>query len=96
MIISRIERILFQHTAARRRLDRNNATNERIKNVSTHSRPKAAGYVEHGIWGWVLVSTHSRPKAAGQTLLDGVSAAVVSTHSRPKAAGHRPARTFGA
>ena len=34
--------------------------------VSTHSRPKAAGYNMHGAGsGWVGVSTHSRPKAAG-------------------------------
>ena len=55
--------------------------------VSTHSRPKAAG------WGggcrsvmWV-VSTHSRPKAAGLGEVQKLASMNVSTHSRPKAAG---------
>ena len=33
--------------------------------VSTHSRPKAAGYVLIAVAVHCLVSTHSRPKAAG-------------------------------
>ena len=35
--------ILFQHTAARRRLGRANRRSCRVLQVSTHSRPKAAG-----------------------------------------------------
>ena len=40
-----------------------------MSNVSTHSRPKAAGtcYSEQGTK--IKVSTHSRPKAAGVTVL---------------------------
>ena len=55
--------------------------------VSTHSRPKAAGDPE--IYGARinLVSTHSRPKAAGLTSSVHMSRLPVSTHSRPKAAG---------
>ena len=34
---------MFQHTAARRRLANPLSKQEYIKNVSTHSRPKAAG-----------------------------------------------------
>ena len=34
----------FQHTAARRRLEKKFSSLEMIKMVSTHSRPKAAGY----------------------------------------------------
>ena len=55
----------FQHTAARRRLVvRPNWAVWCIR-VSTHSRPKAAGW--HGFAVGVCgdVSTHSRPKAAG-------------------------------
>ena len=55
--------------------------------VSTHSRPKAAGYGYFYAVGRRSVSTHSRPKAAGlwryRFRIDGK----VSTHSRPKAAG---------
>ena len=56
-------------------------------NVSTHSRPKAAG-LTRGIRAttW-LVSTHSRPKAAGYSLKMLADLTSVSTHSRPKAAG---------
>ena len=35
--------------------------------VSTHSRPKAAGYLKEWSAADLLVSTHSRPKAAGTT-----------------------------
>ena len=68
--------------------------------ISTHSRPKAAG----GHLAGVLeaegvsthsesrharrdVSTHSRPKAAGQVKIMFKVDVLVSTHSRPKAAG---------
>ena len=55
--------------------------------VSTHSRPKAAGADVRGVTDGVTVSTHSRPKAAG-TVGEAVEIAeTVSTHSRPKAAG---------
>ena len=55
----------FQHTAARRRLaaDRNHAAADRA--VSTHSRPKAAGFSASSTTIRRPVSTHSRPKAAG-------------------------------
>ena len=59
---------LFQHTAARRRLDMHGAGSGWVGEVSTHSRPKAAGntMIEKGKAGYV--STHSRPKAAGCTV----------------------------
>ena len=75
----------FQHTAARRRLDRSNVPMPKLY-VSTHSRPKAAvvlldrGTVVEG------VSTHSRPKAAVDKSVYGLYKSAVSTHSRPKAA----------
>ena len=56
----------FQHTAARRRLALHFFQLAGSVDVSTHSRPKAAGSEAHIIKDveWV-VSTHSRPKAAG-------------------------------
>ena len=56
---------MFQHTAARRRLAiRMNKVEARAE-VSTHSRPKAAGQAEVAKAERQAVSTHSRPKAAG-------------------------------
>ena len=55
--------------------------------VSTHSRPKAAGFAVLSLLGFHEVSTHSRPKAAGPSFLLRHSTISVSTHSRPKAAG---------
>ena len=77
----------FQHTAARRRLVSPALDTLKIKGVSTHSRPKAAGCQIRFIAVQKLVSTHSRPKAAGKSLKNGVTKGSVSTHSRPKAAG---------
>ena len=77
----------FQLTAARRRLESSRHGYGIGKPVSTHSRPKAAGY-----YAWLNthtygVSTHSRPKAAGEQVLAKMPKYKVSTHSRPKAAG---------
>ena len=57
--------ILFQHTAARRRLDSKYARQPPQLSVSTHSRPKAAGGGCQIAALCLCVSTHSRPKAAG-------------------------------
>ena len=57
--------LLFQHTAARRRLVTKAIQEMAGKIVSTHSRPKAAGFDKYGVRVSLLVSTHSRPKAAG-------------------------------
>ena len=56
-------------------------------NVSTHSRPKAAGASQQGFIQGLDVSTHSRPKAAGFEVRVIFLGNNVSTHSRPKAAG---------
>ena len=58
--------ILFQHTAARRRLIPANRTISKPQDVSTHSRPKAAGAQLFKVGTLHTVSTHSRPKAAGR------------------------------
>ena len=55
--------------------------------VSTHSRPKAAGYDHAAQYRRGRVSTHSRPKAAGNLPICLLVSFLVSTHSRPKAAG---------
>ena len=55
----------FQHTAARRRLVQSSAQNRNEVDVSTHSRPKAAGAGTGNTLTALEVSTHSRPKAAG-------------------------------
>ena len=55
----------FQLTAARRRLVISFGLPWRVKHVSTHSRPKAAGTELGGLKSSIGVSTHSRPKAAG-------------------------------
>ena len=55
----------FQLTAARRRLETSRVVAMILENVSTHSRPKAAGIpARRGVYH-EQVSTHSRPKAAG-------------------------------
>ena len=59
---------MFQHTAARRRLDKLGGSRRVGVDVSTHSRPKAAGYLKDRETVRYLVSTHSRPKAAGTAL----------------------------
>ena len=57
------------------------------KNVSTHSRLKAAGIHKGLMNQYYPVSTHSRLKAAGRKLEWTTGGAKVSTHSRLKAAG---------
>ena len=59
--------LLFQHTAARRRLITDLVFKSIGLIVSTHSRPKAADTVEKLINFLKNVSTHSRPKAAERT-----------------------------
>ena len=54
----------FQHTAARRRLLTWAWLFNRLRDVSTHSRPKAAAFINGFEFDWEQVSTHSRPKAA--------------------------------
>ena len=56
---------MFQLTAARRRLEDVVVTRLRRLDVSTHSRPKAAGKCFFNVVQPTKVSTHSRTKAAG-------------------------------
>ena len=56
--------IKFQHTAARRRLNKGIAVQNAADIVSTHSRPKAADVGNSSLFTLDIASTHSRPKAA--------------------------------
>ena len=79
--------IMFQHTAARRRLG--NLVGKHVHIDRFNTQPPEGGWVFCFFsQAWAMVSTHSRPKAAG-TQANGLFAElfVVSTHSRPKAAG---------
>ena len=78
----------FQHTAARGRLVNGDGKNQAVIDVSTHSRPRAAGLSGWGTAAYLAyVSTHSRPRAAGIQLGKEPLRDSVSTHSRPRAAG---------
>ena len=68
---------LFQHTAARRRLQIRAPRRVQLKRVSTHSRPKAAAYFIFISYCNGQVSTHSRPKAAAKSAKVFIS----TTHS---------------
>ena len=61
-------RLKFQHTAARRRLGAQRRQKTHRRPVSTHSRPKAAGFDMLRLIAPLIVSTHSRPKAAGPAI----------------------------
>ena len=61
--------LVFQHTAARRRLEIMVVIGKVIVMVSTHSRPKAADFATWPLSSIVSVSTHSRPKAAAKLKL---------------------------
>ena len=87
MVLHMPQTMTFQHTAARRRLDSWLREQTTDVTVSTHSRPKAAGFIIHICSFVIAVSTHSRPKAAGKVEMIENKNNIVSTHSRPKAAG---------
>ena len=78
--------MLFQHTAARRRLAQSYKIVSKLSSFNTQP-PEGGWDFKTGSNIVTLVSTHSRPKAAGggSTSLDDEED--VSTHSRPKAAG---------
>ena len=80
---------LFQHTAARRRLDYQHLRTVCLSRVSTHSRPKAAGGAETQNLP-AFTSFNTQPPEGGWDGKPGADGKPgVSTHSRPKAAGTR-------
>ena len=78
---------MFQHTAARRRLETMiGVVIGRIDSFNT--QPPEGGWSAQIVAEWLHeVSTHSRPKAAGHGRSSYARRWCVSTHSRPKAAG---------
>ena len=84
----------FQHTAARRRLGSQGNALGSSATVSTHSRPKAAGYrFQFNLPNFKFQHTAARRRLVGYKLLTGLGQKV-STHSRPKAAGINIQTTF--
>ena len=80
--------IRFQHTAARRRLASITACPYLISDVSTHSRPKAAGFATITLIRVARGSFNTQPPEGGwETEIFVMFGRFVSTHSRPKAAG---------
>ena len=73
--------VWFQHTAARRRLGNVLSPASFKKRVSTHSRPKAAGFSIIFMPQIVFVSTHSRPKAAGIILSNHLTFLLMFQHT---------------
>ena len=80
--------LLFQHTAARRRLGAFETLTTAGSEVSTHSRPKAAGFVQFDKFD-VGGSFNTQPPEGGwlRYMSRETREKIVSTHSRPKAAG---------
>ena len=87
-----IKAAVFQHTAARRRLDAS-ALLAKLNILFQHTaaRRRLERYSQ-SFDQFSCVSTHSRPKAAGQAENQAKPMTEVSTHSRPKAAGEHHAR----
>ena len=81
-----VSALLFQHTAARRRLPLHSFTKSLVlgfQHTAARRRLRDSNAV---LKIGVVVSTHSRPKAAAIILTKKPVEKVVSTHSRPKAA----------
>ena len=87
IFVAKKKYVMFQHTAARRRL----ATNKkggRNAVLCFNTQPPEGGWKQAKIFNALeRVSTHSRPKAAGIGNRHDLAGSIVSTHSRPKAAG---------
>ena len=79
--------LMFQHTAARRRLDPTHAVHGMVFRFQhTAARRRLVDFFGEFVHS-LMVSTHSRPKAAGGQKRSTNCGYDVSTHSRPKAAG---------
>ena len=68
-MIKAVPTVVFQHAAARRRLNTATHLEFVFTNVSTRSRPKAAEQADYDFMRGDAVSTRSRPKAADSTSL---------------------------
>ena len=76
----------FQHTAARRRLGHRAFAAVAVWRVSTHSRPKAAGFVNSFSRARVPRFNTQPPEDGCYIRANGHITSLVSTHSRPKTA----------
>ena len=89
IIIDKNTKIVFQHTAARRRLPEAGTSSSSRPSVSTHSRTKAAAFfdtrhvVYHPLFQHTAARRRLRPASRCRLGSDSVS-----THSRTKAAAH--------
>ena len=81
---------MFQHTAARRRLETDFQGLSLPFAVSTHSRPKAAGGGLARLRKRMASFNTQPPEGGWIDVSYSVYLYVVSTHSRPKAAGALP------
>ena len=79
--------VMFQHTAARRRLGSGASAGGSAGGVSTHSRPKAAGSIMSPVRCATSFQHTAARRRLGMMCFLIQYTALVSTHSRPKAAG---------
>ena len=79
--------LLFQLTAARRRLARKKSSSPTCLTFQLTAARRRLGRGGALMPAITFVSTHSRPKAAGALSASNPALMRVSTHSRPKAAG---------
>ena len=84
---------MFQHTAARRRLGADDGYKCSISRVSTHSRPKAAGWLDAKAKEENWFQHTAARRRLGGIPPSAYAILTVSTHSRPKAAGEPIATT---
>ena len=77
---------MFQHTAARRRLEPNQAEPTLVNTVSTHSRPKAAGpsLINHI---YCVFSFNTQPPEGGWAHHSYIRRALVSFNTQPPEGG---------
>ena len=83
----RLARLMFQHTAARRRLGCKSILFQLFKLFQHTAARRRLALGHNAPYLSLHVSTHSRPKAAGSASWSIILLSGVSTHSRPKAAG---------
>ena len=77
---------MFQHTAARRRLDEHSVQNELRVKVSTHSRPKAAGSPSAGTVS-TMRSFNTQPPEGGWTNQVQIGLIALSFNTQPPEGG---------
>ena len=69
-LLNKMHPILFQHTAARRRLAVDMIDDVANKTVSTHSRPKAAGYYLHPKFLFLLQFQHTAARRRLESVME--------------------------